>query len=191
MDYTKIKQWLKDNLNEEKYYHSLETAENALKISDIIGYEDKEKAYLSALIHDCAKCIGKDETYKIATTLDYITAEELTMPKTLHAPVGVKIAKKEFGVDDEEVLSAIRFHTVAHKNMTILEMIVFLSDKIREEFGTKYFGKDAFDFIKDEGIETAMHKAILNGINYLHEKGAQPCSLTIEALEYFESKIKI
>ena len=59
--------------------------------------------------------------------------------------------------------------------MTILEMIVFLSDKIREEFGTKYFGKDAFDFIKEQGIDKAMLKSIQNGIAYLNEKGAKPC----------------
>lgn len=189
MDYTKIKQWLKDNLNEEKYYHSLETAENALKISNIINFEDKDKAYLSALIHDCAKCIEKDKMFEIASILDFVTEEELSMPKTLHAPVGVEVAKKEFFIADEEILSAIRFHTVARKNMTKLEMIVFLSDKIREEFGTKYFGKDAFDFIKEYGIETAMLKAIQNGIAYLHEKNAKPCSLTLEALEYFKDKI--
>lgn len=188
MDYTKIKEWLKANLSEEKYYHSLETAENALKISEIIGYKDKEKAYLSALLHDCAKCIAKDKMHAIASGLDFVTAEELTMPKTLHAPVGVDVARKEFLVEDEEILSAIRFHTVAHKGMTDLEMIVFLSDKIREEFGTKYFGKDAFDFIKEFGIETAMLKAIQNGIEYLQEKNAKPCSLTLEALMYFESR---
>ena len=185
MDYTKIKERLKETLSEEKYLHSLETAENAKKISQIVGYEDVEKAYLAALLHDCAKCIKKDELKVIAQELDYVTEDEKTMPKTLHAPVGKMIAKRDYNIEDEEILSAIRFHTVARKNMTMLEMIVFLSDKIREEFGTKYFGKDAFEFIKDVGIEKAMAKAIQNGMDYLAEKGANPARLTVEAFEYF------
>lgn len=185
MDYTRIKAKLKESLSEEKYQHSLETAENAKRISEIVGYKDVEKAYLAALLHDCAKCIKKDELKIIAQNLDYVTDEEKTMPKTLHAPVGKLVAKRDYGINDEEILSAIRFHTVAHKNMTMLEMIVFLSDKIREEFGTKYFGKDAFDYIKNFGIEKAMATSIQNGMDYLAEKGANPSRLTVEALKYF------
>ena len=66
MDYTEIKCWLKDNLNEEKYYHSLETADNARKIAQIIGYKDEEKAYYAGLLHDCAKCIEKDKMFDLA-----------------------------------------------------------------------------------------------------------------------------
>lgn len=189
MDYTKIKEWLKAHLTEEKFYHSLETAENSLKICEIINYKEEDIAYLSALIHDCAKCIDKEKMSEIAKSLDFITEDELFMPKTLHAPVGVEVAKKEFGIENEEILSAIRFHTVARKNMTDLEKIVFLSDKIREEFGTKYFGKDAFDFIKEEGINKAMLKALENGIAHLNNIGAKPCYLTLEAIEDLKNKI--
>ena len=185
MDYTKIKNRLKETLSEEKYLHSLETAENAKKISEIVGYGDIEKAYLAGLLHDCAKCIKKDELKIIAQNLDFVTEEEKTMPKTLHAPVGKIVAQRDYGIDDEEILSAIRFHTVAHKNMTKLEMIVFLADKIREEFGTKYFGKDAFEYIKENGIEKTMAKSIQNGMDYLAEKGANPSRLTVDALKYF------
>ena len=191
MDYTKIKSRLEDTLSDEKYHHSLATAENAKKLCEITGYKNVEQAYLAALLHDCAKCINKVELKKMADELNFVTEEEKQMPKTLHAPVGALVAQRDFGVFDEEILKAIRYHTVAHPNMTQLEMIVFLADKIREEFGIKYFGADAFDYVETVGLERAMIKSIENGIEHLKNKGAKPCSLTLEALNWLKNTIKV
>lgn len=55
MDYTEILKWLKDNLNEERYIHTLGTAECARELAKKYRL-DSEKAYLAGLLHDCAKC---------------------------------------------------------------------------------------------------------------------------------------
>ena len=60
MDYTKYKNWLKENLDEERYEHSLGVAECAGELAERFGL-DKEKAYLCGLIHDCAKCFSNEE----------------------------------------------------------------------------------------------------------------------------------
>ena len=69
MVYTKInddeiKKSLKENLNEERYLHSLGTAECAVELADKFGL-DKEKAYTAGLLHDCAKCFSKEKLKKI------------------------------------------------------------------------------------------------------------------------------
>ena len=176
MDYTeieKIKIWLKNHLSEEKYKHSLETANNAKRIASMVGY-DIEKAYIAGLIHDCAKCFKHEE-------LHYVTKAELEAPKTLHAPVGVYIAQKQFNINDLDILSSIRWHTIAKKDMSMLEKIVFLSDKIREEFGEKYFQTGAFEYIEEHGIDAALKKSIQSGISYLRHINAKVNSSTIEA----------
>ena len=43
-------------------------------------------------------------------------------------------AKTIFDVSDEEILSAIRWHTLGKTNMTTFEMIIFLADKIERRF---------------------------------------------------------
>lgn len=73
-----------------------------------------EKAYFTGLIHDCAKCLPKDETLHIIRNFLNLEEDELCSPKTHHAPVGAYIAKKEFKIDDEEILSAIRWHTIGN-----------------------------------------------------------------------------
>ena len=40
------------------------------------------------------------------------------------------IAQKEFGVNDSEILSAIKYHTIGKVGMTDFEKIIFLADKI-------------------------------------------------------------
>ena len=53
MDYIKYKEWLKANLNTERYEHSLGTAECAGILAKKFGL-DEDKAILCGLLHDCA-----------------------------------------------------------------------------------------------------------------------------------------
>ena len=92
MDYTLIKNWLKENLTEERYLHSLGTAECAAELAEKYGV-NKEKAYLAGLIHDCAKCLKNEELLGILHKMENIHEDEFINPKTYHAPAGVPVAK--------------------------------------------------------------------------------------------------
>ena len=83
-----LNNWLKANLTEERYEHSLGTAECAKKLAKEYGL-DENKAYLAGLIHDCAKCLPKDECVKIIKdNISFCPLEEgeLENYKTHHAP---------------------------------------------------------------------------------------------------------
>lgn len=143
-DYTKkIKNWLKENLTAERYGHSLGCADAAREIAKILGF-DEEKAYLAGLVHDCAKSLPMDETMKLLRDngIELVCGEDENK-KVLHAPAGVVVAKREFGIDDDEILSAIRWHTLGKADMNTLEKIVFIADKIepfsrgKDEYKTK------------------------------------------------------
>ena len=85
-------------------------------------------------MHDCAKCLSKDESLNILNTMQKDLVDgEMENIKTWHAPCGVFIAKNEFGVIDEDILSAIRWHTLGNLNMTDFEKIIFLADKIENK----------------------------------------------------------
>lgn len=91
---------------------------------------NSEKAYMAGLLHDCAKCFSNEKLLDIIH--QHLNVEECEMLnyKTLHAPVSAYIAEKEFQIDDKEILSAIRWHTLGKLDMTDFEKIVFLADKI-------------------------------------------------------------
>ena len=122
MDYIKIStedllDWLKKNLCEERYEHSLGTAECAKMLAEKYNL-DSEKAYVAGLLHDCAKCFSNEKLLAIIDkNLDIEEIEKMNC-KTLHAPVSAYIAKTEFGVDDEEILSSIRWHTIGKIGMS-------------------------------------------------------------------------
>ena len=108
MDYTNInecKKWLKENLNDERYRHSLGTAECAAFLAEMFGL-DKEKAYFCGLIHDCAKCFPSENLKSMICNCKDLCEGELINPKTYHAPAGAILAKEKFCVEDEEILSA-------------------------------------------------------------------------------------
>lgn len=130
--FEKEKDWLKSRLNEERYIHSLGAKKAARELAKKFGV-DQDKAAYAALIHDNAKNMHTEELLKIIedNNLD-VSETEKRSPKTLHAPVSAYIAEKELGIEDQDVLNAIRFHTIGRIDMSMLEKIVYLADKIEE-----------------------------------------------------------
>lgn len=173
-----IKNWLKANLTEERYEHSLGTADCAKELAQKFGV-DPEKAYFTGLIHDCAKCLPKTETEDILKNFINIDEDEFCSPKTHHAPVGAYIAKKEFGINDEEILSAIRWHTIGKVNMTTFEKIIFLADKLETRTRPCEICEPVREALK-EGIDNALLVCYKNTIKSLVDRNLRICSKTID-----------
>ncbi len=174
-----IKSWLKEHLNEERYEHSLGTADCAKMLAEKYGV-DSEKAYFTGLIHDCAKCLDWEETEKI---LHYIQLEEgeFENPKTHHAPVGAFLAAKEFGVEDSEVLSAIRWHTIGKLEMSLFEKIIFLADKIETRTRPVEYREPITKLLDEEnGLDKALLLCYANTIKSLVDRKLTICTATID-----------
>ena len=172
-----IKKWLEKNLDTERYEHSTGTAECAKELAKEFGL-DTEKAYLTGLIHDCAKCLPKDEMQNILNQIELVCGE-FENPKTHHAPAGVIIAKREFGVEDEEILSAIRWHTIGKLDMTDFEKIIFLADKIEKNRPTEY-AEPIREALTAGGIDSALLVCYKNTIKSLVDRGLTICTATID-----------
>ncbi len=126
----KIINWLKENLSEERFSHSVGTAKMAETLA-LQFAQDAEKAKLAGLLHDCAKEIPYEKAVQIIKENNInIDEDEIKSRKIIHAPMSAYLAQKEFGVTDEEILNAIRYHTIGRIGMTDFEKIVFLADKI-------------------------------------------------------------
>jgi nicotinate-nucleotide adenylyltransferase len=110
--------------------HSLAVAELASRLAKKYGI-DENQAYLAGILHDCVKYIGIEKIKTLITENNIeVFEQESQAPKTLHAPVGAYIAEHKFGIKDKNILDAIRFHTIGRCNMSLLEKIIFISDKI-------------------------------------------------------------
>ena len=190
-DYTidDIKKWLRENLNDERYEHSLGTADCAGELAKKYGL-DEEKAYFTGLIHDCAKCLPKEEMYNILAKIS-LEEGELENPKTHHAPAGAYLAAEEFGVDDEEILSAIRWHTIGKLNMTLFEKIIFLADKIEVRTRPAEYREPIAALINEEnGLDKALLLCYENTIKSLVDRKLTICTATVDIYNELMNKIK-
>ena len=180
MDYTEILKFLKDNLNEERYIHTLGTAECARELAKKYRL-DSEKAYLAGLLHDCAKCFSNDKLLDIIHKHLQVEECEMLNYKTLHAPVSAYIAEKEFHVTDKEILSAIRWHTLGKLDMTDFEKIVFLADKIEPNTRDKEYSSEIRSLLDEEkGLDKALLRCYKETIKSLVKRDLKICILTIE-----------
>ncbi len=173
-----IKSWLKSHLPEERFEHSLGTAECAYKLAEQYGV-NPQKAYLAGLVHDCAKAVSKEDSLKIMENMQ-LCEGELINPKTYHAPVGAYIAQKEFNINDEEILSAIRWHTLGNVNMSIFEKIIFLADKIEERTRPYTMCEPIKEALTNGGLDKALLICYKNTIKSLVDRNLKICSITIE-----------
>lgn len=179
MAYTYELEWLKTNLTNERYEHSIGTAECAKELAQRFG-QDAEKAFYAGLVHDCAKCLSKDESLNILNTMQKDLVDgEMENIKTWHAPCGVFIAKNEFGVIDEDILSAIRWHTLGNLNMTDFEKIIFLADKIENKTRPKNVIQPIKNSLKN-GLDSALFVCYKNTIKSLADRNLKICPLTID-----------
>ena len=191
MDYTQIKKWLKENLNEERYIHTLGTADCAKELAAKYNL-DSEKAYLAGLLHDCAKCFSNDKLLDIIHK--YLQVEECEMLnyKTLHAPVSAYIAEKEFNVQDKEILSAIRWHTLGRLDMSDFEKIIFLADKIEPNTRDKEYCESIRTLLNEEnGLNKALLRCYKETIKSLVKRDLKICMLTIEIYNKLEDLVNV
>lgn len=174
-----IKIWLKNNLTEERYEHSLGTADCAKELAARYGLNE-EKAYLTGLIHDCAKCLPLEDAKNMMQQIE-LCEGELDNCKTYHAPAGRCTAEKEFGIIDEEILSAIRWHTLGKVDMTEFEKIIFLADKIEERTRPYELIKPIKELLGEEnGLNKALLKCYQNTIKSLVDRNLKICFMTVE-----------
>ncbi|KGF13373.1 phosphohydrolase [Peptostreptococcus sp. MV1] len=180
---------LKDYLPEKRWTHSLNVARAAVRLAELMGC-DSEKAEIAGILHDTAKYV------KLADVGSYcdkynIKLDDMEKKSTAlsHSILGSYIAKYEFGIDDENILSAIRYHTTAKPAMNTLEEIIYVADVI--EIGRDYPGVDDLREVALSGdLDRAVLMALENAIMSVMRKKAPLHLRTIEARNYYLAKVK-
>ena len=119
---------LRKELDFKRYEHTCGVAYTSAALA-MRWDADVYKAYLAGLLHDCAKGMSDDDRLDICKKKGiYVSEVEHDNPSLLHAKVGAYLAKTVYEIDDEDILSAITYHTTGRAEMTLLEKIVFSAD---------------------------------------------------------------
>ena len=175
-----------DGIVHQRYYHTIGVIEMALTLNNVHKLNiSQKKIILASAFHDIAKLLDKKTMWDILSK--YYTSElELLKdyPQIWHSFVGEIYAKEKYGIDDIEVLNAIKYHTSGHKDMTKLEKVVFVSDYIekitRKEQVMIETRKIAF-----KSLDQAVIKILENTILYLRQNKKKVYYLTNETYNYY------
>ncbi len=182
-NYNNILEKLHETLTPQRYEHSLGVAEEAVVLAERFGI-DKNKACIAGLLHDCAKCLPNEKLLDIVVKnkdIWEIDECELLNYKTFHAPAGVVIAEKEYGITDKEILSAIRWHTLGKKKMSSLEKIIYLADKIEKRTRPSEYREQIEKFLNEEnGLDRAILESYKLTIKSLADRNLVICFPTID-----------
>ena len=120
----------RERLSEKRYGHTVRVANTAESLASKHGL-DPAQTRLAALLHDAARETEPDEFLRLAKEWNLSVGEpERQSPKLLHGPVAAELARRELGVANEEVLVAIRVHTIGAAEMGPLALALYVADKI-------------------------------------------------------------
>ena len=179
----KMEYKLKKELDRQRFEHTLGVESTAREMARIFG-EDEEKAALAGLLHDCAKCMPLSQMIKAAKheDIDPVMKESKAL---MHALAGQCIAQSVYSVKDQDVLSAIRWHTTGHANMTALEKIIYLADMI-EPNRKPFPGLETLRALCVKDLDEAMHMALRMSLEHVKTQGKTLHPDTLAALKNYE-----
>jgi len=153
-----LKVLLKNRLSKKRYNHSVGVAEAAVKLAETYG-ENPEKAYLAGLLHDICKEEEPEKQKELMLEGNMnISGAELSAKALWHGPAGACYIKNELGIADNDILNAVRYHTVGRPSMSMLEKIIYIADLISDDRDYKDVDKMRKYAFSD--FEKAMYEAV-------------------------------
>lgn len=184
-----LEKQMKEELSDDRFEHTLGVMYTAEALAMRYGV-DMTKAAAAGLLHDCAKCIPNAQKLKMCRKHHIeVTKQEENNPSLLHAKLGAYMAKKSYGIDDEEILGAIRWHTTGKPDMSLLEIIVYMADYIEPN-------RDKAPDLKEirrlsfENIEEALYAVLEGTLRYLNESAPDAIDeMTMESWKFYKNKL--
>lgn len=136
MDYqqvlkNEIKQYLVSKNCEKTYYHCMEVGEYAYQLGEKY-LTSPEKVSIAGYLHDISAVYPNNQRISVAQKYGIeLNETEMAFPMIIHQKISKSIAKMDFGIEDNEILSAIECHTTLKKNYSDIDLVLFVADKIK------------------------------------------------------------
>lgn len=154
MNLNDYKEIIKPMISERRYIHCVNVSKEAVFLANKYG-ADEEKAAIAGILHDITKELGNDEQLQIIHDSGIILDNvQKKAPKLWHGITGSLYIKNNLGIDDEDILNSIRYHTTGRSGMSILEKVIFVADFTSDE--RTYNGVETMREKSRKSLEEAM-----------------------------------
>ena len=169
MNQKQAKELVRSRLSDKRYEHTLNVKKMAVKLAKRYGV-DEDKAALAALLHDSAKEISKDEMRELMRQYpQYAEGGEERPNPVWHGICAAILARTQWGVEDEAVLSAIACHTAGKPGMSRLDKILYLADMTSKE--RDWPGVNKLRRLERKDLDLAMLAALKRANDFVLSEG--------------------
>ncbi|MBQ7202609.1 MAG: bis(5'-nucleosyl)-tetraphosphatase (symmetrical) YqeK [Eubacterium sp.] len=172
---------IQKRLSPYRFNHSMCVAKKAKELAQKHGL-DGDKAYIAGILHD----VTKEEDYDIQRELiereEKMTPLEINNKKVYHQMSGASFVKNVLGIEDEDIIGGIRYHTTGRENMTLFEMIIYLADFTSDD--RDYPDVDIMRKKTDENLLDGMLYSLSYTITSIVKQGRQIHPDTINCYNY-------
>lgn len=170
--------FVRNSLTEKRLVHTSNVMTLAVSYARRLK-ENADKAFLAAMLHDCAKYLNPSEY-----GFSYPSVPE----PVVHQFLGADILEKFYGVKDEDILNAVRYHTTGRPCMSALEKIVFLADLLEKD--RVFPGVQTLRSAASENFEKGFATAVKELYSFLSDGGEDVYYLTKECRDFYNAANK-
>lgn len=136
--------------------HVLRVVVEARRLAQIHGV-DEERAVVAVLGHDLLRALKPSALLERAEAAELAPTDvERSQPILLHGRLSALLMNERFGIDDEDVLAAARYHTTARAGMSALERLAYVADKIEPGKANANASFAEARRLADESLERSM-----------------------------------
>lgn len=179
-----IEVYLEKNLSEKRKAHVKGVVDTAEQLAKAYG-ADPDKARQAALFHDMFRSTPVDvlNMYVRQLGLDKVYLDNANLA---HGPIAAMIMERDYGIQDPDILQAVRYHTTGRAGMSLLEKVLFLADAI--EPGREYPGVGQIRELAVRSLDKACLCSMERSITYIRERGLFLHEDTIKARNDLKEK---
>lgn len=174
----------RERISKKRYAHTLRVADTAERLATLHGL-DTEKVRLAALLHDTARQMKKKKFLRLAQEWRLPIGDfERKSPRLLHGPVAAELVRRELGIEDEEILEAIRAHTAGEAGMGPVALAVYIADKV--EPARDYPGVEMLRKLAERDLQETTAEAIRRSKVRDEQRGRRTHPAKLRTLEWLE-----
>ena len=194
-----LKEHVKCRMSEKRFSHTLAVERTARILGELILPSSTSELRAAAILHDVTKEIDIFDQINMLESFGFpLTEEDKKTEGIIHsftAPITIKRDFSRFAT--ENILSAIEKHTVGDEEMSIFDMIIFVSDYAEDTRpfpSCKEVRKKLFENLENENYEGRVERlknafcgAVLGAENALNRLGV-PINSRMEKAKIFLRK---
>lgn len=179
-----LRESVRGKVSEKRFAHTLGCERLAAEMAKKYGVDD----YLmraAAILHDCTKALSEKEQLTLCKNWNIITDyDETVFAQLIHADTGAEVARREYAMP-QSVVDAIRTHTVAAEQMSLMQKILYVADLCEEN--RTYEGAAELRALALKDLEKAFTAGLHRTVSFLRSQGKEPYYRTLQVLDHREN----